>query len=136
MISSKRTVKHFLNKCCVTHSLKPSVISRPNRSAMCLKLVLQKECFDFAIYNKFFFQASQILQSGLTCRKYLILFYAIQNIFSRSKLLNKTHISLNENVFSLIKRDKHLAEFSDFPLLEVLAIYLYLKAYPKYRAQR
>ena len=29
-----------------------------------------------------------------------------------------------------------LNEFSDFPLLEVLAIYLYLKAYPKYRAQR
>ena len=46
-------------------------------------------------------------------------------IFSRSKLLNKTHISSNENVFSLIKRVKHLAEFPDFPLLEVLAIYLY-----------
>ena len=60
----------------------------------------------------------------------------IQNIFSRSKLLNKTHISSNENVFSLFKRVKHLAEFTDFLLLEVLAIYLYLKVYPKYRAQR
>ena len=55
---------------------------------------------------------------------------------SRSKLLNKTRISLKENVFSFIKRVKHLAEFTDFLLLEVLAIYLYLKVYPKYRAQR
>ena len=50
--------------------------------------------------------------------------------------MNKTHISMNENVFSLIERVKNLAEFPDFPLLEVLAIYLYLNAYPKYRAQR
>ena len=54
--------------------------------------------------------------------------------FKRSNLL-KTYISLNENAFSLIKRVKHLAEFHDFPLLEVLEIYLYLKAYPKYRTQ-
>ena len=50
---------------------------------------------------------------------------------------------MNENVFSLIKRVKNLAEFPDFPLLEVLAIYLSLfiylfirGIYPKYRAQR
>ena len=40
--------------------------------------------------------------------------------------MNETHISLNENVFSLIKRVKHLAEFTDYPLLEVLAIYFIL----------
>ena len=38
--------------------------------------------------------------------------------------MNETHLSLNNNVFSLIKRVKHLAEFTDYPLLEVLAIYL------------
>ena len=43
--------------------------------------------------------------------------------YKRSKLLNKTYIFLNRNVFPLIKRVKHLSEFSDFLLLEILAIY-------------
>ena len=44
--------------------------------------------------------------------------------YDRSKLLNESHFSLHDNVFPLIKRVKHLSEFSDFLLLEALAIYL------------
>ena len=43
--------------------------------------------------------------------------------------MNEMHISLNGKVFPLIKRVKHLSEFSDFLLLEVLAIY------PNYSAE-
>ena len=43
--------------------------------------------------------------------------------FKRSKLLNESHIFLNENVFSLNKRVKHLSELSDF-LTEGFAFYL------------
>ena len=34
--------------------------------------------------------------------------------YDRSKLLNESHFSLHDNVFPLIKRVKHLSEFSDF----------------------
>ena len=37
---------------------------------------------------------------------------------------NETHISLNENVFSLNKRVKNVSEFSDFLLPEGLVTYL------------
>ena len=131
----------------------PLMISRPNRSEMFPWSWFFKKMLWFCHLS--FFQASQILQwcnlswtnSFVLCKFHvkcnLIVLsdnhvWALMNpkYFSRSKLLNKTHISLNENVFSFIKRVKHLAEFTDFLLLEVLAIYLYLKAYPKYCAQR
>ena len=44
--------------------------------------------------------------------------------YERSKVLNESQFSLHKNVFPLIKRVKHLSEFSDFLLLEVLVIYL------------
>ena len=80
-----------------------------------------------------FFQSSQFLQSVVAntqfhvkCNMIARCFFMTMNpkylFFERSKLLNESHFSLHENVFSLIKRVKHLSEFSDFLLLKVLAI--------------
>ena len=45
---------------------------------------------------------------------YIFMIISPKYFFERSKLLNETRISLNEYVFPLDKRVKHLLEFSDF----------------------
>ena len=163
MTSSKRSVKHlvkhFWNKCCVTQNFTKTLHDFKTKSKWNVSMKhgsLKKKCFVFVIYYKFF---PGFTNSSKCCNLAQINSFALckfhvkcnfdravwqlcmstdesKILFSRSKRLNKTHISLKENVFSLIKRVKHLAEFTDFLLLEVLAIYLYLKVYPKYRTQR
>ena len=95
----------------------------------------QKGSFDFAIYNKFFSRLHSLMKVFSQINKfvlgkfhmkcnliefsYVFMIISPKYFFERSKLLNETRISLNEDVFPLDKRVKHLSEFSDFLLSKV-----------------
>ena len=136
----KYLVKHFLNKCCMTHLLK-SLCDFKTKSKLnvSIKLVLfKKKCFDLAIYNKIFLGFTKVLSQihnfvlckfHVKCNLIASCFFMTMklNYFFSIKVQNfwmKLHVSLNENIFPLIKRVRHLPEFRDFLLLEVLVIYL------------
>ena len=86
--------------------------------------------FFFSRLHSFFKVLSQI-HNFVSCKFHVkcnLIFTGMMTnpkyVFYRSKLLNETHISLNEDVFPLNKKVKYLSEFSDFLLPGVLSIYL------------